>query len=222
MFSKEVPLWVVTGGVLLTLAAGSINAVGFLGVHHQAITHLSGTLTIAGTEAAHGAWPATGRALGVVAAFFFGAFCSGVILRQSTLKLGRRYGVALSCEATLLVLAVFFFRKQSIWGEYLASVACGLQNAIATSYSGAVIRTWHMTGIVTDLGLALGHAVRGQPVDGRKVRLYAALLAGFTVGGVVGTWGFQRFSYDTLLFPAAFAGISGVVYTLYKHAQRSA
>jgi uncharacterized membrane protein YoaK (UPF0700 family) len=44
-------------------------------------------------------------------------------------------------------------------------MACGLQNAMATGYSGAVIRTTHVTGIVTALGIAVGLAARRERVD---------------------------------------------------------
>src|SRR5690606_36376599 len=130
--------------------------------------------------------------------------------RQSTLRLGRRYGVVLALESALLFAAVYFLRRGSFTGDYLASMACGLQNAMATSYSGAVIRTTHLTGVVTDLGIACRHWLRRQPVDWGRFRLYGVLLIGFTLGGILGTLGFHHLSYDTLLFPAAMTGLAGL------------
>ena len=57
-------------------------------------------------------------------------------------------------------------------GHYLASAACGLQNALVTNYSGATIRTTHVTGIFTDLGLMIGARLRGRPFDRRKALLF--------------------------------------------------
>jgi uncharacterized membrane protein YoaK (UPF0700 family) len=140
-----------------------------------------------------------------------------MILRQSTLKAGRRYGLALTCESGLLFLATYFLRHGSNQGDYLAAMACGLQNAMATSYSGAVVRTTHITGIVTDLGIAVGLAFRGEPVDGRRIGLFLVLVSGFVLGGIVGGFGYLRFGFDTLLIPAAVTGVAGISYTIFKH-----
>lgn len=142
---------------------------------------------------------------------------SGLIIRQSGLKAGRRYGVALTCESLLLIAATHFLRHGSVMADYLATMACGLQNAMATSYSGAVIRSTHMTGMITDLGIALGLAARRESVDWRPMRLYAVLLTGFFVGGVLGGYRFSHLGTDCLVIPAAITGVTGVVYTILKH-----
>jgi hypothetical protein len=55
---------------------------------------------------------------------------------------------------------------------------------MAGPFSGAVVRTSHMSGIVTDLGTFLGQWLRGAAADFRRVRLHAALFAGFFGGGI--------------------------------------
>ncbi len=220
MSKASIPPWIVAGGLLLTLGAGMINAVGFLGVHHQAITHLTGTVSIMGIESARADYSMAGRAFLVIVFFFLGAVLSGFIIQQSSLRLGRRYGVALTIESLLLLAAVYYFQRDAFTGDYLASMACGLQNALATGYSGAVIRTTHLTGIVTDLGLASGHFLRHQPVDWSRFRLHSALLLGFFAGSVIGALGFTRHGYNTLLAPAVLTGIAGLGYTLYRHFRR--
>ena len=54
MLSKPIPLWIVAGGMALAAIAGCINAVGFVGAHHLALTHMSGTVTNLGGEVALG------------------------------------------------------------------------------------------------------------------------------------------------------------------------
>jgi uncharacterized membrane protein YoaK (UPF0700 family) len=210
------------GGLALTSAAGCINAVGFLSLDHHAISHMSGNVTVLGLELGRADYAGAMRTLTVLLCFFFGCLLSGLIIRESTLRLGRRYGVALACESTLLVFATWYLRHGQHLGVYLAAMACGLQNAMATGYSGAVVRTTHMTGIVTDLGIAVGLWARRQPVDWRRMRLYLVLLLGFFVGSGLGAVGFAHFHYDTLLFPAALTGFGGIVYGVYKHRTRRA
>ena len=212
MLSKPVPAWILCSCFVLAGLAGSINAVGFLGVRHQALSHMSGPITFLSNEIARGELTFAFNALLVIAAFFLGCVVSAMIIRQSTLKLGRRYGFVLLLESIALIFAWRFLSVGKYGGECFAALACGLQNAMASSYSGAVIRTTHMTGILTDLGISLGHALRGDGVDRRRVGLYGVLLAGFFCGGVGGSFSYIKIGFDTLLFAAAITGIIGSIY----------
>jgi uncharacterized membrane protein YoaK (UPF0700 family) len=220
MLSKPTPPWILAGAMALACIAGCVNAVGFLSAQHQALSHLSGTISNFGIEVARADWPLAAHAALIVVFFFLGCVLSGVIIRQSTLRAGRRYGVALCCESLLLFATTYLLRHNSPAGAPLAAMACGLQNAMATSYSGAVVRTTHMTGIVTDLGIAMGLLARGERVDWRRLRLYLVLLVGFAGGSVLGGIGYLRLGCDTLLYPAAIAGVTGIGYTWWKHRER--
>ncbi len=212
MLSKPIPTWIKLGGFLLTLVAGSVNAIGFLGMHHQAISHMSGSLTVLSNELAGGQLALAGHSVLVVVSFFAGCVLSAAIIRQSSLKLGRHYGVALVVESALLFASWRLLSTGHLTGDCLAAMACGLQNAMATHYSGAVIRTTHMTGIITDLGIAVGLKLRGDAFDGRRAGLYLILFAGFFLGGILGGLGYLNIGFDTLLFPAALTGAAGCGY----------
>ena len=214
MLTKPIPVWILGGGALLAASAGCINVVGFLSVQHQAISHLTGTVSMLGLELAQANWPMAMHATVVLAAFFIGCVFSGLIIRHKELKSGYPYGTALALESSLLVAATYFLRHEIVLGSYLAAMACGLQNAMATTYSGAVIRTTHVTGIVTDLGIALGQLARRESIDRRRMGLYLVLLSSFFLGGVGGAVGFQFLGYNILLFPAAFTGLAGARYFL--------
>ncbi|MEY2879452.1 MAG: hypothetical protein RLZZ15_1832 [Verrucomicrobiota bacterium] len=217
MFTKPTPPWILVGGAALAGGAGCVNAVGFLGLHHQAVTHMSGTVTNFGMEIARGDRALAWHAFQVLLSFFAGCVLSGLIIRHSALKPGRRYGVALLCESGLLFGATHLFRHRSGSADFLAAMACGLQNAMATSFSGAVIRTTHVTGIITDLGIAVGLLARREAVDWRRVKLYLILLLGFFFGGLAGTLGFLRWSYDVLLVPATLTALVGAGHTALRH-----
>ena len=217
MLTKPVPLWIQIGGFTLAAMGGCINAIGLLCAHSHAISHMSGTITGIGIDLAQHHFAFARHATLIAVFFFLGCVLSGVIIRQSTLKAGRRYGVTLVCEAVLLVIAAYLLHHDAAGGLYVAAMACGLQNGMATSYSGAVIRTTHVTGIVTDLGIAIGLTARGLKADWRRMRLYLVVLGGFGIGAALGALGFQELGSDMLLIPATFAGITGVGYTLWKH-----
>ena len=141
---------------------------------------------------------------------------SGMIVQDSTLQLGRRYGVVLTLESVLLLVAIPLFQRQQIWGALAAAMACGLQNAMATTFSGAVVRTTHLSGMFTDLGIGLGHLLRGLQLPMRRLTLSGLIVSGFLAGGVIGAWLFMRMHYLALLAPAALTGCTGLGYVLYR------
>ncbi len=210
------PRWVWIGAGLLACIAGMINVIGFLGFQHQAITHLTGNTSLLGAAIAHGDTEAMLRLGGMALAFLAGAAASGMIIQDSTLRLGRRYGVVLVVESILLLAAVPLFTAQAMAGPLLAAAACGLQNAMATTYSGAVIRTTHLSGMFTDLGIGIGHALRGMPLQRRRLLLSALIISSFLAGGIIGGWLFVRIGYDALFLPAVLTGIAGIGHVAWR------
>ncbi|MGB8634936.1 MAG: YoaK family protein [Rhodanobacteraceae bacterium] len=218
---RSLPRWVWFGGTVLALLAGMVNAVGYLSFDHQGVTHMTGTTTLVGISALAGDHARLLRYLGVLVAFLSGAVISGSIIRESTLHLGQRYGAALLLESGLLLAAVPLIHDHANVGLWIAACACGLQNAMASTFSGAVVRTTHMTGIVTDLGILLGHRLRGLEVDGRRIGLYLLLFGGFLAGGFLGALAFDYWKERTLLLPAALAASTGLGYIVYRRLQQS-
>lgn len=215
----QLPRWVWVGAFLLSTIAGMVNVVGYLGFEHQAITHLTGTTTLLGDAVASLDF---GRALhlaGVIASFVVGAAVSALIVQDSSLRLGRRYGAALTLVSLLLLAAVPMFERGWIAGAWAAAMACGLQNAMATTYSGAVVRTTHLSGMFTDLGIGIGHALRGMPLQRRRLTLSGLIIAGFFLGSTAGALLFRALHYRALLVPAALTGTVGIGYSLYRHWQ---
>src|SRR5690606_30403481 len=139
---------------------------------------------------------------GILISFLIGSAISGYFLSSTSLKLGRHYDSMLVLEGLLLLGAIVCLREQLSLGHYLASAACGLQNALATRYSGAIVRTTHVTGVVTDLGLMFGAALRGESFDRRKCLLFLLIISGFVSGGALGFLLFDAFSVAALVFPA--------------------
>src|SRR5207342_1487544 len=161
----------------------------------------------------------TTHLFGAIAAFVAGAVLSGLIIQDSTLRLGRRYGVVLTIEALLLLVAIPLFQHEHLGGALCAAMACGLQNAMATTYSGAVVRTSHVSGMFTDLGIMLGHALRGMPLARRRLGLCVLVISFFFAGGLLGALLFERSGYAALYLPAGLTGIAGVGYVLYRQRQ---
>jgi uncharacterized membrane protein YoaK (UPF0700 family) len=217
---NKIERWAWWGGAMLAAIAGAVNAVGFLSYAHQAVTHVTGTTTLVSLAISGGRVGELLHLCGVILAFVAGAAFSGFLIQHSTLRLGRRYGAALMVESALLICAAGMMKTHGMTGSYFASAACGLQNAMASTYSGALVRTTHLTGMFTDLGAALGHYARGIHADWLRVRLCLTIIASFAMGGVGGALLFEVLQYDTLYVPAALTGVVGVLYMAYAHRKK--
>lgn len=212
----KLPRWVEYGAFILALVAGLVNAIGFLGFKHESVSHLSGTTTLLGTGIINSSFSDVLHLFIILLSFVLGASVSGFTLRDGALKLGRNYGGLLLLEALLLIASIFFLVKGSLYGHFLASAACGLQNAFASTYSGAIVRSTHVTGIFTDLGIMLGAKLRGEPFDKRKAILFILIIAGFVFGGTLGAYLFSIFMFQALYFPAGICLLLALSYSIHK------
>jgi uncharacterized membrane protein YoaK (UPF0700 family) len=216
---RQLPRWAWIGGGALAFVAGLINAAGYMGFRHQSISNLTGSTTLLGISVGTGdGGEALHWALSLLA-FMLGAMASGAIVQKSTLKLGRPYGIALLFESLLLFAAVPLLEREWSVGLWLAAMACGLQNGMVSAYSGAVFRTTHVSGMFTDLGIYLGHRLRGLEVDALRVRVCVLVIGSFMLGGFVGALLFEHLRERSLLIPAVLTGLCGALYSFYS--QRS-
>eukprot|EP00386_Alphamonas_edax_P001869 GDKI01005658.1.p1 GENE.GDKI01005658.1~~GDKI01005658.1.p1 ORF type:complete len:219 (-),score=44.72 GDKI01005658.1:159-815(-) len=164
----------------------------------------------------------------MTAAYMFGSLLSGVILADALkFRLGKRYGYVLILESGLLVVSVLLYRFQLTDShmalcQLVACVACGLQNAMASQFSGLVLRTTHCTGLVTDIGQTIGTTIRNKdsPIGFFKTTwrliVLCSLYFGFVFGCFLGGLGFLVWKESVLLFPALFIGVLGLLYVLFK------
>ncbi|WP_045738123.1 YoaK family protein [Xanthomonas sp. MUS 060] len=213
------PGWAWIFAAALASVAGMVNVVGYLGFEHQAVTHLTGTTTLLGAALADADPRAIGQLSGVVLAFLSGAVLAGGLVRDRRLRLGRRYGLALALESLLLLAAIQAFKHQPLFGALLAATACGLQNATTTIYSRTVVRTTHLTGMFTDLGIGLGQALSGLPLPRQRISLSLLIIGGFLLGGVIGALAYRRIGFNALLVPALLTGTVGTLYILLLHSR---
>ena len=179
------------------------------------MSHLSGTATLVGTGLIHGQLSTNLHLLGILLSFLLGAVLSGVLISSSTLKIGRHYDSLLLIEGIVLLVSIFLLEHHTIFGHFSASFCCGLQNAMVTSYSGAVIRTTHVTGLFTDLGLMLGARMRGESLDKRKALLFTILVTGFISGGSAGALLFSAFGFYALVAPGGTCLLLAGMYRVY-------
>lgn len=212
-------------GATLAFVAGATNAGGYLAVG-QYTSHMTGIVSSLADDLALGHTLLALSAVGALIAFVTGAMTTAITVNWAKRRhLQSLYAIPLLLEASLLLL---FGLMGSVLASYTGLVApatvlvlcylMGLQNAVITKVSGARIRTTHVTGLVTDIGIELGRLVyvnredSGDPVlaDRERLAVHLILLLSFLGGGLVGALGFKAIGYIATLPLALVLAVVGL------------
>ena len=199
-------------GVTLSFVAGATNAGGFLAVGHYT-SHMTGVVSSVADNLVLGQITLALAGLLALVAFMGGAMTTAWMVNWALRrKLQSAYARPLLLEsALLLVFGLFGTGINFFAGLFLpltVLVLCfimGLQNAVITKISNSEIRTTHITGLVTDLGIELGkmlyvnrlHQATPVVANRHKLRLHSKLIGSFFVGGLLGALGFKSLGFIT-------------------------
>jgi uncharacterized membrane protein YoaK (UPF0700 family) len=204
-------------GSVLAFVAGATNAGGFLAVG-QYTSHMTGILSSVADNLVVGQLVLAGAGLVAVLAFLLGAMTTAWLVNWGLRhELRSAYGLPLMLEASLLLVFGLFGAAISLLSVFLpltVVLLCfimGLQNAVITKISRAVIRTTHITGLLTDLGIELGKLLYvnrhpDQPpvrANRDRLRVHSQLIVCFFLGGLAGALGFKYAGYISTIPLAA-------------------
>lgn len=215
-------------GITLAFVAGAIDVGGFLAVR-QYTSHMTGIVSAAADNVTLGAYQLAAAGLAALFAFVFGAACSAAMVNYARRhRMHSEYALPLLVESFLLLgfglLGPRLERTEALFVPFAVVLLCftmGLQNAVITKLSNAVIRTTHITGIVTDIGIELGKLCywNGHRTDllpkvhanPAHLRLLSLLALFFFGGGMAGAVGFKAFGYiATVPLAIVLIGLAGV------------
>lgn len=209
---QRLPNWIQIGAFLLALNAGMVNVLGLFTVLHQSVSHMTGNVSMLAMslldwQPDHFIYLAL-----VVICFVIGSFYSGLILGNSNVTFGHHYGFPLSLVAIFLFLTWLLLPYFPHYGLLWACVAMGVQNAMVSHYKGAIIRTTHLSGVLTDIGLTIGYIVRGLKIENRRIFLHFLIFTGFLVGGLIASLLYPYLKLQTFLIPAGLSLVLSMTY----------
>lgn len=179
---------------LLSFVAGGVGVVGFMSIQKLVINATGNVVFFA-----HGSlqfnWQESITFFLYVFFFFAGSFVSNMLI-EITAKLNERfiYIVPALIEISILFLVGLFGAKIMVYNaDYLAFIllfAMGLQNALVTIISNAIVRTTHLSGLFTDLGIELSQLFFYKTEENkaqliRTIRLRFRIIIYFVMGGVI-------------------------------------
>jgi uncharacterized membrane protein YoaK (UPF0700 family) len=219
---RHVPSW-----LMLAAAAGAVNGIAFL-MCEQFVTHVTGTVTRLGVE-----WPhlALAAEYAVVVISFITGAAASVITIQARARRGKRPRWATPLIVVALLLAgVAVLGQAGAFGRFggthatdpppfillsMLAFAMGLQNASVATTTGLAVRTTHLSGPSSDLGVHLGTALLAGGEERRSALRGAALRGGKVVAFMLGA-GLAlplagSLGYLALLAPAGFVLAAAVL-----------
>lgn len=208
--------FLLPGACGLTAAAGYINSV-VLGFFHTPVSHMTGAVARLGMDLAGGDNADAWASLSIVLGFVVGALMAGFLVGALKLIPSRTYGAVMMVEGGLLVIAAALLSQRTRWGLPTVAMACGLQNAMTSSYCGLMIRTTHVTGTVTDVGVMLGHWLRHGQIEWWKLRFLSLLVFAFAAGGWTGAIAHDRFGPGCLAIAAVGMTLAGGAFWFATH-----
>ncbi len=211
---------------VLAFVAGAINAGGLLAIG-QYTSHVSGIVSAIADNLVLGVFGAMGAGVVALLAFAAGAASSAILINWGRRNFRtRQYAYPLVLEAVLLLAFGALGSASSVVPQLIglaAPLLCfimGLQNATISKLSGSRIRTTHVTGMVTDIGIEIGKALYWNrdlsapeslrvKADRKKLGTLARILGMFLLGGIIGALGFAHLGYvSTVPFAALLLALS--------------
>lgn len=215
--------------LLLAFQGGFINLLGLLSVH-RFVSHVTGFAGHFSQALLNLKWFEALGSFFIPIFFLVGALISGIFteVRREKGKVPIYVFSMLSMSGIFLALSIF--GSMELFGNFgepfqnfrdfilLASLsfACGMQNALFTQASGAVVRTTHLTGITTDLGIGLAKVItkEAKEEDKKSNRLRIELIFCFLMGSIVGSLVITKLEYKSFLIPAIVSAL--IALRLYR------
>ncbi|MCJ8056789.1 DUF1275 domain-containing protein [Shinella curvata] len=187
----------------LAFVAGGVNSAGFMAFRYFS-ANMTGNVSMSSELLAIGQWQAALAFLIVVVMFILGAFLASILIEVGKQR-GRNniYALTLVLESCVLKMVGVTARRTPVPPNALLilgmlSLTMGIQNAASTRISGSRVRTTHVSGIATDLGVGLAMLLGNRSGADKtavrlRLKLYLANMASFGIGGFLGVIGLQYF-----------------------------
>lgn len=210
---------------LLSFVAGIVNVTGFFSVQ-RLTTNVTGHFAYFADGLVQQHFSEARTYLLYILLFLFGAFFSNMLVEVVARKSMRYINVIPVGIETGILVFIAFLGYSRLQGRTDIIACCllfamGMQNALVTSISNAVVRTTHLTGLFTDLGIELSQLFFYKShVETRKlqssIKLRFVIICSFFLGCVIGGYCFFYFGMLTLLLAAACL-LSGIFYDSLKY-----
>lgn len=209
---------------LLSFVAGLVNVAGFLAVQ-RLTTNVTGHFAFFVDEVFKLNFLEGMHYFLFILFFFLGSFFSSLSIELiSKVNDSLVYRIPIFIESVIL-FSVAVFGPELVTTTpnaiaYSLLFAMGLQNSLVTTISNATVRTTHLTGLFTDLGIELSQLFFYKQKEQKEklhssIKLRLTIISFFFLGGILGGVFYTSLQLHVLLF-AGLLLLIGIVYDYVK------
>lgn len=180
-------------GVLTAFTAGMVNLASFM-IFLSFSSNVTGYYAIFAAELVKGNYYQVLVVLSWIVLFFFGSFFANLVVihvnsRNQYLAHAIPIVLEILCLLSVGLYGQFFYQETLTETEYMLSLmlfAMGLQNGLTASISNFTVKTTHLTGATTDLGILFSMFTKKSFRNNLELRNKAKLIMSITASYVVG------------------------------------
>ena len=165
------------------------------------VSQMTGVMSILSESSFYANAELSLKALIVLFGFIGGAFLSGMLIGDRQHRQDKRFALGMTILSLLLIISAILAILVHPLTLLTTSIACGLHNALIANYRGLQMRTTHVTGIVTDIGVYLAKLLRHKTWPW-QAWLLVLIVLGFLIGGLFGIQAFKWLEGASLFIPA--------------------
>ncbi|WP_277111157.1 YoaK family protein [Chryseobacterium taklimakanense] len=209
---------------LLSFVAGLVNVVGFFSVA-KLTTNVTGHFAFFVDEAFRMIYITALHVALYVFFFFLGAFISNIMVETfSRISENYTYIFPVLLEAAILIIIALggqvFIKSNPDIIAFSLLFAMGLQNSLVTTISNSVVRTTHLTGLFTDMGIEFSQLFFYKSREQKEkllksIKLRLTIIWMFFAGGIVGGSLFENFGIKSLMGGALLL-LAGLLFDFIK------
>ncbi len=200
---------------ILSFVAGLVNITGVLSVK-VLTTNVTGHFAFFSEDLSNKNYGLAFGYLFFILSFLTGAFVSNILIEiVSRAKPQISYTFPIAIEIIILCVVGMFGNSSTLSNFNNQIIACsllfamGLQNALVTKVSYSVVRTTHLTGLFTDLGIELSQLFFYRKTSefkqlSKNIYLKLAIIGCFFIGCLLGGFIYRIFELQTLVLAAFF------------------
>ncbi len=215
--------------ILLSVVAGMVNVIGFLSIG-RLTTNVTGHFAFFVDEIFKFEFQKSLVFLYYILAFLLGSFVSSILVEYYQKRNERYIFIAPVLLETLILLIISFvgIKNIRIQVDIIAIsllFSMGLQNSLVTKISNSLVRTTHLTGLFTDLGIELSQLFFYKEQEKRtilisNIKLRLSIITGFFVGGFIAGLIYSQYLLSSLIVPAGIL-IIGLYYDYIRFKLKS-
>lgn len=213
-------------GSLTAFSAGMVNVTSVM-IFFAFTSNVTGHYAVLAEEIAKGNWYQAGVVAAWIMLFFFGGFVSNFVIihfNKTYTYLAHAIPVIIEICCLLIVgtYVQFYYSETLLETELLVALmlfAMGVQNGLTASISNSAVKTTHLTGLTTDLGMLFSMFTKREYRQSSqlrgKLKIQLAIMLSYLMGGISAGYIYLTISYNVFYIVCLFLLVV-IGYDYYK------